>query len=76
MDSQRPTRRPDTQRVQDFQDPAKFKQYLGQGKYYDDYFAFFQNEISKDGVPNTVNKYLFEGDDRAEEMLRRFFSGQ
>ncbi|KAJ5455992.1 uncharacterized protein N7458_004256 [Penicillium daleae] len=75
MDSQRPTRRPDTQRVQDFQDPAKFKQYLGQGKYYDDYFAFFQNEISKDGVPNTVNKYLFEGDDRAEEMLRRFFSG-
>ncbi|CEJ61955.1 hypothetical protein PMG11_10471 [Penicillium brasilianum] len=75
MDSQRPTRRPDPQRVSDFQDPAKFKQCLGQGKYYDDYFAFFQNEIGENGVPNTVNKYLFSGDETAEDMLCRFFSG-
>lgn len=75
LDSQRPTRRPDIQRVSDFQDPEKFKQCLGQGEYYDDYFAFFQNEIGENGVLNTVNKYLFSGDETAEDMLRRFFSG-
>lgn len=60
----------------DFQDPAKFKECLGQGIYYDDYFAFFQNEIGEHGVPNTANKFLFGGNERAEDMLRRFFSGQ
>lgn len=76
MDSQRPSRPPNVQRVLDFQDPAKFKQCVGQGIYYDDYFAFFQKEIVEHGVPNTVNKFLFEGDGMAEDMLRRFFSGQ
>jgi hypothetical protein len=75
MDSQRPTQQPDPQRVSDFQDPAKFRECLGQGKHYDDYFALFQNEIGENGVPNTVNKYLFSGDETAEDMLRRFFSG-
>ncbi|KAF3401580.1 Oxidoreductase AflY [Penicillium rolfsii] len=75
MTSQRPSRRPDIQRVLDFQDPAKFKECLGQGTYYDDYLAFFQKEIDKHGAPNTVNKFLFGGDEIAEEMFRRFFSG-
>lgn len=64
VDSQRSTRRPDSQRVSDFRDPVKFKECLVQGEYYDDYFAFFQKEIGDNGVPNTVNKFLFSGDDR------------
>ncbi|KAJ5807952.1 hypothetical protein N7474_009221 [Penicillium riverlandense] len=74
-DSQRPTRNPDINRVLDFTDPAKFKKCLGKGKYYDDYFLFFQREIGRNGVPNTVNDFLFKGDERAEDMLRRFFGG-
>jgi hypothetical protein len=53
----------------------KFQTFLGKGKYYDDFFAFFQKEIAEKGVPDTVNEYLFKGDNRAEDMLRRFFSG-
>jgi hypothetical protein len=75
-DSQKPTREPDARRVQDFADPAKFKLCLGRGKYYDEYFAFFQKEISANGVANTVNEFLFKGDKRAEDMLYRFFSGK
>lgn len=44
--------------------------------YYNDYCAFFQKEIGENGVPKTVNKFLFSGDDRAEDMLCRFFSGE
>lgn len=76
IDSQRPIRPPDARRVSDLADPFKFRAFLGQGKYYDDYFAFFQNEISAKGLQSTVNEYLFKGDERAEDMLQRFFSGQ
>jgi hypothetical protein len=53
-----------------------FKLCLGQGKYYDDYFSFFQHEISIKGVPATVNKYLFTEEPMAEDMLCRFFGGK
>ncbi|KAJ6005221.1 hypothetical protein N7451_003165 [Penicillium sp. IBT 35674x] len=75
VDSQKSTRPPNARVVSDFADPEKFKLFLGQGKYYDDYFAYFQNEISENGVPSTVTEFLFKGDERAEDMLQRFFSG-
>ncbi|KAJ5934084.1 hypothetical protein N7466_003631 [Penicillium verhagenii] len=75
VSSQRPTRPPDARRVSDISDPEKFKLFLGKGKYYDDYFAYFQKEISHHGVPRTVHEHLFKGDERAEDMLQRFFSG-
>ncbi|KAJ5106109.1 hypothetical protein N7456_002784 [Penicillium angulare] len=75
IDSQRPTRPPDVVRVLDMSNPVHFRKYLGRGNYYDDYFAFFQNEISRNGVSNTVNEFLFKGDDRAEDLFQRFFSG-
>ncbi|KAJ5636877.1 uncharacterized protein N7484_010190 [Penicillium longicatenatum] len=75
VDSQRSTRPPDARIVSDLADPEKFKLFLGKGKYYDDYFAFFQNEISEMGISSTVTEFLFKGDARAEDMLQRFFSG-
>ncbi|KAJ5630159.1 hypothetical protein N7528_003816 [Penicillium herquei] len=74
-DSQKSTRPADPRRVLDFAQPANFRKYLGKGDYYDDYFAFFQNEIARHGVAVTVNEFLFKGDDRAEDMFQRFFSG-
>lgn len=74
--SQRSTRPPDEPRVLDMNTPQGFKKYLGSGKYYDDYFAFFQNEIARNGVAKTVNEFLFKGDERAEDMFQRFFSGE
>lgn len=74
--SQRPTRKPDADRVLKFADPAMFKLCLGKGRYYDDYLSFFQREISIKGVPVTVNEFLFTGEPMAEDMLCRFFSGK
>ncbi|KAJ5718953.1 hypothetical protein N7493_007408 [Penicillium malachiteum] len=73
--SQKSTRPADPRRVLDFAQPANFRKYLGKGDYYDDYFAFFQDQISRHGVARTVNDFLFKGDDRAEDMFQRFFSG-
>ncbi|KAJ5718844.1 uncharacterized protein N7483_009926 [Penicillium malachiteum] len=74
-DSQKSTRPPDPRRVLDFAQPANFRKYLGKGDYYDDYFAFFQDQISRHGLAVTVNEFLFKGHDRAEDMFQRFFSG-
>lgn len=74
--SQRSTRPPDRPRVLDMHTPRGFKKYLGSGKYYDDYFAFFQSEIGRNGVAKTVNEFLFKGDEIAEDMFQRFFSGE
>lgn len=73
--SQRSNRPPDSHRIARLADINAFKSCLGNGRYYDDYFAYFQLQIAQFGVSATVNEFLFKGDARAEDMLRRFFSG-
>lgn len=51
------------------------KEYLGQQQYYPDLFRFFQGEIEKLGWKETMVKYLFEGSERSEDLLRRMFAG-
>ena len=67
---------PDDKTLQDLRDPVEFKKYLGKNKHYPDYLAFFQDEIDKEGYKNIIHKYLFKGDDLADDMLVRLHGGE
>ncbi|KAF2024382.1 hypothetical protein EK21DRAFT_94126 [Setomelanomma holmii] len=61
--------------VNDMHDPARFKTYLGDEKYYHDFLVFFQDEIAAKGWQDVLNEYLFKGDERADDMLVRMYGG-
>lgn len=61
--------------VNDMHDPSRFKAYLGQEDRYHDFLNFFKKEIDAKGWQNVLNEYLFAGDERAEDMLVRCYSG-
>jgi hypothetical protein len=46
-----------------------------QEEQYSNFLAFFQREIDEKGVPMVLNEYLFGGDELAESLLSRMFSG-
>jgi hypothetical protein len=56
-------------------EPARFKTYLGDEKYYHDFLVFFQNEIESKTWQNVLNEYLFANDERANDMLCRLYAG-
>ncbi|KAK4898897.1 hypothetical protein LTR27_003628 [Elasticomyces elasticus] len=59
----------------DMHDAEKFKSYLGKEQYYHDFMVFFQDEMEKTSMPEVVNKYLFAGDEKADDLLCRVFAG-
>ncbi|KAL9118256.1 MAG: hypothetical protein Q9187_005201 [Circinaria calcarea] len=61
--------------AEDLHDPANFQECLGNERYYHDYLVFFQNEIDKKGVEEVINDYLLKGNERAEDLLVRTYSG-
>ncbi len=61
--------------VQDMRDPNKYRNYLGNEKYYHDFLVFFQQEMESKGWENVLNEYVFKGDERADDMLVRMFAG-
>ncbi|KAF2649155.1 hypothetical protein K491DRAFT_698346 [Lophiostoma macrostomum CBS 122681] len=61
--------------VKDMHAPEKYKSYLGKEKYYHDFLVYFQDEIDKKGWENVLNEYMFQGDERADDMLVRMFAG-
>ncbi len=56
-------------------DPKKFKSYLGSEKYYHNFLVFFKEEMDQRGWREVLNEYVFKGDERADDMLVRMFSG-
>ena len=61
--------------VEDLHDSGKYLKYMGDEKYYQDYLAFFQSEISKKGYEEVVNEYVLKGDAKADYMLGVMFAG-
>ena len=57
------------------EDPEAFQKHLGRPKNYAAYLAFFQKEIERDGVEQTLTKFIFKGDAKADDMLARMFAG-
>ena len=62
--------------VEDLYDPAKYRKYLKNQRYYHDYLVFFQKEIDKKGYEEVINEYVLKGDERADDMLVRMYSGE
>ncbi|KAI1525805.1 DUF4243 domain containing protein, partial [Pyrenophora tritici-repentis] len=61
--------------VSGMQDPSRFKNYLGQEKYYHDFLVFFQEEIDNKGWEATLQEYLFAGTEMADDLLVRLYAG-
>lgn len=72
---QRPTLPLDRSIVHNMRDPEQFNKYLGREKYYTDFLVFFQEEISKKGWESVLIEYVFNGDEKADDMLVRMFGG-
>ncbi len=58
-----------------FHDPTFFKECLGKSEFYTDYLHFFQGLIAEIGVEEVVREYVFKGDERADDILGRMYSG-
>lgn len=58
-------------------DPIKFKKYLGNRKYYQDFLVFFQRQIeeNEEGWEGVLKEFLWKGDERADDLLVRTFAG-
>lgn len=56
-------------------DLVNFKKFLGDEKYYHDFLAFFQEEMETTSWQAVLQKYVFGGDERADDMLLRMFAG-
>ncbi|KAL8772761.1 MAG: hypothetical protein Q9209_002106 [Squamulea sp. 1 TL-2023] len=72
---QRPPQPLDRDMVQNFHDLKAFLDHLGQERFYHDYLIFFQDEISKIGHKEVINRYMLKGDERANAILVRMYAG-
>ncbi|KAK4561025.1 hypothetical protein LTR86_004980 [Recurvomyces mirabilis] len=72
---QRAMGEPDAAVVKDMKDPLTFREHINQEQHYTDYLALFQSEIEATSWPAVVKKYLLARDDRADDLLCRFFAG-
>ena len=61
--------------LEELEDPAKFVSYLGREKHYSDFLAFFSAKMEQHGWQDTLQKYMFAGDEQAEAILVRMFAG-
>jgi hypothetical protein len=60
--------------IESLSDPVNFLKFTGDKTHYLDYAEFFKQEIKSKGVEAVVNRYLFERDEVAQDMLERFFT--
>ncbi|OHE96414.1 HypA protein [Colletotrichum orchidophilum] len=75
QDYQRPAKSARDTVTDELRSWEKAKNYFGKEKHYPDFLRFFQREIEKLGWEAVLNEHLFKGDERADELFRRMFSG-
>jgi hypothetical protein len=61
--------------VSDLKDPEVFIKCLGSDDYYVDFMRFFEEEIDAKGMPVVVREYLLKGDERADDIFYRMYTG-
>ena len=59
--------------VETLHDAATFNKSLGKGSNYHQFLEFFRTEVERKGYEEVVSEYLFNGDERADDMLVRLF---
>ena len=59
----------------DLKDPAIFDKSLGNDDCYADFLKFFEDEVAEKGVPAVVREYVLKGDERADDIFCRMYTG-
>jgi hypothetical protein len=59
----------------DLANPVVFNESLGKDGCYGAFLHFFENEIISKGTAAVVREYLLKGDERADDILARMFTG-
>jgi hypothetical protein len=62
--------------VLDLQDDYVFKRCLGKEEHFRNFERFFLNEITNNGYQATLQKYLLDGSELADEMLVHIYMGE
>lgn len=73
---QRPAFTPSSANVAELHDVDKFRSHLGPEKHYSDFLVFFKEEIEKSSWQAVLQKYVFAGDELADDMLVRMYAGK
>ncbi|KAL8827789.1 MAG: hypothetical protein Q9191_002978 [Dirinaria sp. TL-2023a] len=73
--AQRPQQPLHNRVAEELRDSERYQEYLGKEIHYYDYLVYFQREIGRKGYQEVINEYLLQGDERADDMLGRMFSG-
>lgn len=60
----------------DLKDPAVFDQCLGKDVHYVDFLKYFRAEIAEKGTQDVVREYVLKGDERADDIFCRLYTGQ
>ncbi|KAI0377468.1 hypothetical protein F5Y04DRAFT_264337 [Hypomontagnella monticulosa] len=72
---QRPSTRLHEKVVDELENWDAAKSRLGKGQYYNDFLAFFERQIEKLGWKQVLKEYMFNGDEKSEDMMVRMLSG-
>ncbi|MCJ1436258.1 hypothetical protein MMC27_005636 [Xylographa pallens] len=60
----------------DLKDPVLFDKCLGNNDCYADFLRFFEDEVARKGVPDTVREYILKGYYRANDIFCRMYTGE
>lgn len=72
---QRTPGEPNPDVAEHLQDRSRWTRYFGDFDNYVDFLRFFQAEIDRKGVADTIQQHVFGGDEAADGMLKRLFAG-
>lgn len=73
---QRPALTSKSMNVATLQNVDNFMRFLGPENHYSDFLVFFKEEIEKTSWQEALQKYVFAGDKRANDMLVRMYAGE
>jgi hypothetical protein len=63
------------EKVQAFKNKQVMLEHMYREENYASFLVFFEGEIGEKGINAALNEYLFQGDELAESLLSRMFSG-
>lgn len=61
--------------AEDLQDRSLWPKHFGNIENYIDFLEFFQAEIDRKGVADTIREHVFGSDEAADGMLKRLLAG-
>lgn len=60
----------------DLKDPELFDKCLGKDEKYADFLRFFEDEVAEKGVEHVIREYVLKGDNRANDIFCRMYTGE